>query len=156
MTDGAYVQGAWGKGPDFPHPPARADLLVEPKLTTFTKNLHWEASTRASSQATLDRWHANVATQRSPFATLGSIVTNPASPYANSAEQTPPTSPSSTTWGKTWGTMTRSASASQIDLANIARMSRNLHSFQQPENYLTARGWTSKPGTHSQIFRPKK
>mmetsp|Transcript_53177 Transcript_53177/g.95434 ORF Transcript_53177/g.95434 Transcript_53177/m.95434 type:complete len:159 (+) Transcript_53177:53-529(+) len=148
-----YVAGAWGKGPEYPHPPARAGLMVEPKLTTFTKSVQWEANTRAASQTTLDRFYAS---QRiSPFATLGGIVTNPASPYATTQELTSPASPNST-WSKSWGTMSKSAASPPIDLANISRVSRNVHSYEQPEIYLKARGWDEKPGTHSQIFKPRR
>eukprot|EP00931_Biecheleriopsis_adriatica_P003551 TRINITY_DN105352_c0_g1_i1.p1 TRINITY_DN105352_c0_g1~~TRINITY_DN105352_c0_g1_i1.p1 ORF type:complete len:160 (-),score=6.46 TRINITY_DN105352_c0_g1_i1:36-515(-) len=159
MADDAYVQGAWGKGPEYPHPPARGDLLVEPKLFTFTKNLEWEANTRAASQATLDRWYASLPSQRKPFASLPRIATNPASPFAPCAEATlSPTataSPASPAHGQSWG-MSRTSSAPQVNLANLTRVSRNVHSYSVAENALRARGWTSTHGTYSQIFRPTR
>eukprot|EP00930_Biecheleria_cincta_P027732 TRINITY_DN19419_c0_g1_i1.p1 TRINITY_DN19419_c0_g1~~TRINITY_DN19419_c0_g1_i1.p1 ORF type:complete len:193 (+),score=22.02 TRINITY_DN19419_c0_g1_i1:69-581(+) len=163
MADGAvtvpYVQGAWGKGPEHPHAPARPKLQVEPELTTFTRNLHWEATTRASSQAALDKYYAKVAAQNpaitgltSPFAKLPNVVTNPANPYASTRQEPESSSPK---WDKSWGTMSRAASAPQINLAQLVRTSRNLHSYVQPEKVLRATGWKSMSGTASQFFKPK-
>eukprot|EP00933_Yihiella_yeosuensis_P041834 TRINITY_DN36238_c0_g1_i2.p1 TRINITY_DN36238_c0_g1~~TRINITY_DN36238_c0_g1_i2.p1 ORF type:complete len:168 (+),score=19.46 TRINITY_DN36238_c0_g1_i2:78-581(+) len=165
MPDANYVQGSWGRGPNFPHPPARADLIVEPACTTFCRTLQWEANTRASSQAWLER-HASGrdATAQAPFACLGGLAfTLPESAVfrdtASLASTSPksPSSPSSTAGLPFLRTnLSRASSAGSLDLSALARSHREWHTSQQPELALRARGWTPKPGTSQQFFKASK
>mmetsp|Transcript_33619 Transcript_33619/g.63005 ORF Transcript_33619/g.63005 Transcript_33619/m.63005 type:complete len:147 (+) Transcript_33619:69-509(+) len=124
MSQDAYVQGSWGRGPDFPHPPARAALLVEPAQTVFAKKVNWEVRSRAGAPAAIERWAQSMPSRRIPFATLGHQVTG---------ELVPPSLPGER---KSFGHLVKAVSAPQIDLSKIMRERREAHTRQRAQEAL--------------------
>ncbi|CAE7646578.1 fhkA [Symbiodinium pilosum] len=122
MAQDAYVQGSWGRGPDFPHGPARANLMVEPMQTVFTKKVNWEVRSRAGAPQAIERWAASVPSRRVPFATLGHRVTGEFALPSLQAE--------------TRSHLVRAASAPQLDLSLIMRERRQAHTRQRAEQAL--------------------